>query len=812
MEARYLNDELEEVLNQPCFLDSQNLRNLNLMITEGLLHSDVIILIGTRNYFTRPYCLVEVWCAQRFQRPIVVCAVDGRGFDWGLASDQLSDLEATLGHEGAATVCDAIQAVLDVAGEHGEQAPSIDGIGQEILTALRVGERLEACATINQPSAPTRDASPERSGRGRAFSTEAIAYSEQRYRYSGTSPKPNGFALAPTIMRAADVDTLSREVGEQPWTKRLSPFALRAGLRASVQGVQAAITGVKMDGVELDGVGLQVESGCLLLQASLHPWGTDNELLADVADLIDLMCLALGRPAPKLQARRHDQKTKKAHVRLSRFFVRTARKSLSLPARKSVSNKKAAVQRQNTMTELSAPKTVATLTHKLCISCARDEAESVEAAMVLQSRLAERLDGGVHFASAELKPLAHAADSGRIVKMLHSNPLQSVKMLFKEPSKPSDESASLPRGGPGGIFSGPHIKAKHSAMMVEHITTCLSEGVGKARGLLLLQTAAVLTHPISLLEMYWAIRRGLPIVCLRLEGGSYDFGAVKPFLQDLENNLYAKSPIEASVVAAWLDEHMITFSHLAKTLADVIPSILTLNYPFHAEATENHVAATVEDIYERLMHELGPHETPTTTELLVGIAPTAAGVRRRLRSLIGVSNEEKAAQLVQAQYRMQVQRRAWLLLRHSCVLLQALTRGLSARKRTQQLRIERDALITVCLWLRKWVYRFRRQRLQQAEKKTRFDIVVRRHCHKPSTTASKAESKHWRKMRENTATLLCKLKDAQKQEIGQPLSPRFKDRKRPTLTLEAPMSVATDEAIACVEHVEGEGESGWLRQ
>ena len=227
MEARYLNDELEEVLNQPCFLDSQDLRNLNLMITRACCNSDVIILIAPATTLHARTASSRFGALSDFKAPMV-CAVDGRGWP-GLASDQLSDLEATLGHEGAATVCDAIQAVLDVAGEHGEQAPSIDGIGREILTALRVGERLEACATINQPSAPTRDASPERSGRGRAFSTEAIAYSEQRYRYSGTSPKPNGFALAPTIMRAADVDTLSREVGEQPWTKRLSPLRCALG-------------------------------------------------------------------------------------------------------------------------------------------------------------------------------------------------------------------------------------------------------------------------------------------------------------------------------------------------------------------------------------------------------------------------------------------------------------------------------------------------------------------------------------------------------------------------------------------------------
>ena len=94
MEARYMKDELEKILKEPCFLDSQDLRNLKLMISEGLLRSDVVVILGTKGYFTRPFCLVEVWCAQRFGVPVVVDAVAMRGFDWGLAREQLSELEA----------------------------------------------------------------------------------------------------------------------------------------------------------------------------------------------------------------------------------------------------------------------------------------------------------------------------------------------------------------------------------------------------------------------------------------------------------------------------------------------------------------------------------------------------------------------------------------------------------------------------------------------------------------------------------------------------------------------------------------------
>ena len=138
--------------------------------------------------------------------------------------------------------------------------------------------------------------------------------------------------------------------------------------------------------------------------------------------------------------------------------------------------------------------------------------------------------------------------------------------FFKKSVKPTSESVKQVAARPRGLLSDGWIttsKAKHSAEMVAQINACLREGVGEARGLLLLQTAGVFTHPISLLEMYCATRRGLPIVCLRLEGGSYEFEMARPFLQDLESNLNAHSPLDASVVAAWLDAHMISFTHVA---------------------------------------------------------------------------------------------------------------------------------------------------------------------------------------------------------------------------------------------------------
>jgi hypothetical protein len=58
--------------------------------------------------------LVELWCAQRFHVPIVVCTVAMRGFEWPSACDALSDLDATFADEpdAAQNLVASIQDVL----------------------------------------------------------------------------------------------------------------------------------------------------------------------------------------------------------------------------------------------------------------------------------------------------------------------------------------------------------------------------------------------------------------------------------------------------------------------------------------------------------------------------------------------------------------------------------------------------------------------------------------------------------------------------------------------------------------------------
>ena len=96
MEARYLHDMLYKILKAPNFLDSQHLRNLSHLFSHGLGRSDVLVLLLTQGVLLRPYCLLELWYAQRFGVPIILLMIAERGFEWDEARAHLRNLSAAL--------------------------------------------------------------------------------------------------------------------------------------------------------------------------------------------------------------------------------------------------------------------------------------------------------------------------------------------------------------------------------------------------------------------------------------------------------------------------------------------------------------------------------------------------------------------------------------------------------------------------------------------------------------------------------------------------------------------------------------------
>jgi hypothetical protein len=69
------------MLRSRIFLDSSELVDLRGLISDGLLQSDVVVVMLSRCYFTRPWCLLEVLHARTANLPVVLLSVAGAGFD-----------------------------------------------------------------------------------------------------------------------------------------------------------------------------------------------------------------------------------------------------------------------------------------------------------------------------------------------------------------------------------------------------------------------------------------------------------------------------------------------------------------------------------------------------------------------------------------------------------------------------------------------------------------------------------------------------------------------------------------------------------
>jgi len=99
-DARYLEQQLEAMLNTDIFVDSNDLVDLDKLFEEGVLNSEMIVLLGTSGVLTRPWCLLELYEARRNKIPVLTLAMSAHCFTPASARDQLVDLHTKL-PEGA---------------------------------------------------------------------------------------------------------------------------------------------------------------------------------------------------------------------------------------------------------------------------------------------------------------------------------------------------------------------------------------------------------------------------------------------------------------------------------------------------------------------------------------------------------------------------------------------------------------------------------------------------------------------------------------------------------------------------------------
>lgn len=97
MEARFVQSWLEDRLSARVFLDSDNLRDLT-QLERHVKESAVLVLIQSRSVLTRPWCVLELLTAIKYQVPIVgLCLVGvGRAYDFADAAHWLTNLDTEL--------------------------------------------------------------------------------------------------------------------------------------------------------------------------------------------------------------------------------------------------------------------------------------------------------------------------------------------------------------------------------------------------------------------------------------------------------------------------------------------------------------------------------------------------------------------------------------------------------------------------------------------------------------------------------------------------------------------------------------------
>ena len=257
-------------------------------------------------------------------------------------------------------------------------------------------------------------------------------------------------------------------------------------------------------------------------------------------------------------------------------------------------------------------------------------------------------------------------------------------------------------------------------MLCQHLSSRLLEGVAKSRAVLLLQTHSAYTDALTLLELYWAIRQKKTIICLRLQDSPYDFSLAERGLQNLETNLWRTSPRTAELVQAWLEDNMISFQHMANSLAEHIPAVLTLPVAFSPEASENGIIATLEDIAMRMHSErcssgLAPVTPAISPQVLMPKIHSTSRPSLGNVLLKSVQVFSKGSALLHAAAHGERAAHRMSLMLLSATFISAIWRGYVARQRAFHLRAMRDAAILIAWHTREWLKRRRQRMATEAE-------------------------------------------------------------------------------------------------
>jgi hypothetical protein len=133
------------------------------------------------------------------------------------------------------------------------------------------------------------------------------------------------------------------------------------------------------------------------------------------------------------------------------------------------------------------------------------------------------------------------------------------------------------------------------ATSTEGMEVCLKR-VASSGYVILLQTSAVLKHPWPLLAAYHADLASVPLVCVSVSAGGYEFGAVEHHLMHLSEQIDPAALEQmASVLSGWTPPR--TVAELQSKLYKLIPHIISVVY--NPYGSDNEFAATIRDIHDK---------------------------------------------------------------------------------------------------------------------------------------------------------------------------------------------------------------------
>jgi len=122
------------------------------------------------------------------------------------------------------------------------------------------------------------------------------------------------------------------------------------------------------------------------------------------------------------------------------------------------------------------------------------------------------------------------------------------------------------------------------------------ERVVSSSYVILLQTHSVLKHAWPLLAVYQAALADVPIVCVLVAGGGYDFSTVEHHLKHLNKKIDADSLEQmSSVLSEWSPPRDV--GDLRTRLFNLIPPLISVVYD--PSGTPNQFAATIRDIHDK---------------------------------------------------------------------------------------------------------------------------------------------------------------------------------------------------------------------